>query len=152
MQVGEAVQSQTLNVETHLQLERCCLDQCLRKQPAVLLSCDSTRMHKHRHIRALWGRTLAQHASVNAVQETSPIFSPLTSLEQRVVTQATMSSCRFIELRPPRLDQVLRLYAAPVLLVSWLNQDDLETVELLDEGQRFLELSLALGNLQETLQ
>lgn len=39
-----------------------------------------------------------------------------------------------------------------MLLSTWLNQDDLETVELLDEGQRFLKLSLALRDLQGAVQ
>ncbi|TNN64773.1 hypothetical protein EYF80_024968 [Liparis tanakae] len=95
-QVGEAVQSQTLDVETHLELKSGRLDQSLSQQPAVFLSCD--------------------------------------------------------ELRPPRLHQRLRLQVVPVLLSTRLNQDDLETVELLDEGQRFLKLSLALRNLQRAVQ
>lgn len=49
MQVSEAVQSQTLNVETHLELERRCLQQRLSEQPAVLLSCNSTDICKHTH-------------------------------------------------------------------------------------------------------
>ena len=39
VEVGEAVQGQTLGVETHLQLERGCLDQRVSQQPAVLLPC-----------------------------------------------------------------------------------------------------------------
>lgn len=45
VQVAEAVQSQTLNVQTHLQLDRDGLDECLGKQPAVLLSCNSANTH-----------------------------------------------------------------------------------------------------------
>lgn len=39
-----------------------------------------------------------------------------------------------------------------MLLPTRLNQDDLETVELLDEGQYFPQLSLALGNLHGAVQ
>lgn len=42
VQVSEAVQSQALNVETHLELDRDRLDECFCEQPAVLLSCHST--------------------------------------------------------------------------------------------------------------
>lgn len=45
MQVSEAVQSQTLNVETHFKLERGGLDERLSEQPAVLLTCNSTGTH-----------------------------------------------------------------------------------------------------------
>lgn len=51
MQVSEAVQGQTLNVETHLELEGGSLDECLSEQPAVLLSCDSTSIYIRAHIR-----------------------------------------------------------------------------------------------------
>lgn len=54
MQVSEAVQGQTLNVETHLELEGSCLHQCLSKQPAVLLSCNSTTMCTQIHRRSVY--------------------------------------------------------------------------------------------------
>lgn len=149
MQVSEAVQSQTLNIETDLELERGGLDQCLSKQPAVLLACNSTGMYKHIRSDIREGE---EGEYRNNKQKPKLAFSPLTSFKERIVTQATVSSCRFIELRPPRLDQRLCLYATLALLVTWLNQHDLQTVELLDEGKRFLELSLALRNLQRAVQ
>ena len=50
VQVSEAVQSQALNVETHLELDRNRLDECLCEQPAVLLSCHSTSTNMRCHI------------------------------------------------------------------------------------------------------
>lgn len=47
MQVGEAVQSQALDIEAHLELKRSCLHQGLSQQPAVLLPCNRTTTHTH---------------------------------------------------------------------------------------------------------
>lgn len=82
----------------------------------------------------------------------SSIFSPLASFEERIVTQAAVCSCTFIEPRPPRLHQGLVLCFELSLLLFCLNQDNLEAVEFLDEGQSFLELSFTLGDLKGPLQ
>lgn len=51
VQVSEAVKSQALKVETHLELERDGLDECLSEQPAVLLSCNSADTYTGTDIR-----------------------------------------------------------------------------------------------------
>lgn len=77
---------------------------------------------------------------------------PLVPFKKRVGAQATVSRCWFVELWPAALHQRLRLHPALLLLVTGLHQDNLETVELLNESQGFLELALALGYLQRAVQ
>lgn len=81
------------------------------------------------------------------------VLLPFPAFKKRVVAQATVSGCRFVELWPAALHQRLRrLHPAVLLLVTGLHQDNPDSVELLDESQGFLELRLALGYLQRAVQ
>lgn len=77
---------------------------------------------------------------------------PLPPFKKRVVAQATVSRCWFVELWPAALHQRLRLHPAILLLVTGLHQDNPDSVELLDESQGFLDLRLTLGYLQRAVQ
>lgn len=80
--------------------------------------------------------------------KTQQVFSPLLPFEQRVATQTAVSRFWFVAPRPPRLNHRLHFGAVFLLLLTRLNKDNLQTVELLDEGQSFLQLSLTLRDLQ----